>query len=294
MGSLQMMKPAVFSAFHNSRVVELDSEGHGKGFLRLRSRHRVFGVNDGGCRRRRVRYGNRVCCKVQEGDNKSSDSDGEPPESLFMKELRKRGISPASLLDEMNNGTFGNEIMEEGGNRSFSNRKSIAMGFDKSLTNQREQSMALNSEGLEGLIPRGKVLLRIGVTFFLAFWPLIVIAFAIFAALYLYFGPIFVHDGSKIPFAPPQYIDPYVLLQEERFSHLWWLREGGRVRATTGGGLKGGARGGGGGEGVLGMTESYRSYVAGTPNRSGGREVVLVVKVDEEERKKKQWMRIGK
>ncbi|XP_074286041.1 uncharacterized protein LOC141611413 [Silene latifolia] len=218
MGSLQMMKPAVFSAFHGSRVVELDSEVQGKGFLRLRSRHRGFGVNDGG-RRRRACYGNKVCCKLQDGENRPSDSNGEPPESLFMKELRKRGISPASLLEEINNGTFGNEIMEEGGDRSFSQRNSIAMGrLDKSLTNQREQSMALNSEGLEGLIPRGKVLLRLGGTFFLAFWPLILITFGVFAALYLYFGPTFVHDGSNIPIAPPQYIDPYVLLQEERIT----------------------------------------------------------------------------
>ncbi len=80
--------------------------------------------------------------------------------------------------------------------------------------------MALNSEGLEGLIPRAKVLLTIGGTFFLGFGPLILITVAFFCALYFYFGPTFVHDGSEPPIIPPQYMDPNELLEDERISQI--------------------------------------------------------------------------
>ncbi|KAL0356946.1 UNVERIFIED_CONTAM: hypothetical protein Scaly_1380300 [Sesamum calycinum] len=69
---------------------------------------------------------------------------------------------------------------------------------------------------IKGLIPRAKLLLTLGGTFFLGFWPLILVTVASFSALYLYFGPEFVHDGSKAPISPPQYVDPYALLEEER------------------------------------------------------------------------------
>ncbi|KAK9677343.1 hypothetical protein RND81_11G137800 [Saponaria officinalis] len=136
-----------------------------------------------------------------------------------MKELRRRGISSTSLLEETDRGTIEDETrVEGGGDRSFSKWNSTAFGSDKSLTNQREQSMALNSEGLEGLIPRAKLLLTLGGTFFLAFWPLILATVSTTAALYLYFGSTFIHDGRDKPTSPPQYIDPYVLLEEERIA----------------------------------------------------------------------------
>lgn len=198
------MKPGL-SAFPTSRFresfSEFDSQGNKKGILRLKNGH-----------------GNgkmyRVCCKLQDGDSQRNSGD-EPPESLFMKELRRRGITPTSLLEESNRSTFDEEIKEKGGDSSFSQRNTVAT--DKSFTNQREQSMALNSEGLEGLIPRAKLLLTLGGTFFLAFWPLIIITVASFAALYLYFGPSFVHDGRN-SISLPQYIDPYVLLEEDRIT----------------------------------------------------------------------------
>ncbi|OIW01451.1 hypothetical protein TanjilG_30925 [Lupinus angustifolius] len=61
-----------------------------------------------------------------------------------------------------------------------------------SLDSQRERSMALDSEGLEGLIPLARLLLTLGGTLFLAFWPLILIIVASFSALYFYFGSTFV------------------------------------------------------------------------------------------------------
>ncbi|CAA2993922.1 uncharacterized protein LOC111394655 isoform X1 [Olea europaea subsp. europaea] len=156
----------------------------------------------------------RVYCKTQQSETQSNGE--EPPESLFMKELKRRGMTPTSLLEERNRSTDGDDQMkfkEEDGN--FSSRNAARTYSEQNLFNQREQSMALNSEGLEGLIPRAKLLLTLGGTFFLAFWPLILITVASFAALYLYFGQSFVHDGNEIPVSSSQYIDPYALLEEE-------------------------------------------------------------------------------
>ncbi|KAL4555890.1 hypothetical protein LXL04_038522 [Taraxacum kok-saghyz] len=159
----------------------------------------------------------RISCRIQDADNTKSNGE-ERPESLFMKELKRRGITPTSLLDESWTSSINEEIRynEEDGN--ISSRKTVSTDIDKSLFNQREQSMALNSEGLEGLIPRGKVLLSLGGTFFLAFWPLILVIVASFSAIYLYYGPKFVHDGTTKQIQLPQYIDPYVLLEDERIN----------------------------------------------------------------------------
>ncbi|KAK4340141.1 hypothetical protein RND71_041603 [Anisodus tanguticus] len=159
----------------------------------------------------------RVTCRLQDSKNQSNGE--EPPESLFMKELRRRGMTPTSLLEERNTNIKEDEVTnsreEDGG---FYRRNALSTDSGRNLTNQREQSMALNSEGLEGLIPRAKLLLTLGGTFFLAFWPLILVTIAAFSALYLYFGPSFVHFASNRSTDPPPYIDPYVLLEEERIS----------------------------------------------------------------------------
>lgn len=75
----------------------------------------------------------------------------EPPESLFMKELRRRGMTPTSLLEEKNRSERDEEIKfkEEDGGWSYSRRNGITTGAETNLTDQREKSMALNSEGLE-------------------------------------------------------------------------------------------------------------------------------------------------
>ncbi|GMH13576.1 hypothetical protein Nepgr_015417 [Nepenthes gracilis] len=185
-----------------------------------------IGLNSEVCSKRVLRFPRagidiqkrlRVCCKFQEGDNQSNGE--EPPESLFMKELRRRGINPTSLLEEGNRSTLNEEMKEQEGDRVLAKRNAISTDSDDSLTNQREQSMALNSEGLEGLVPRAKLLLTLGGTFFFGLWPLILMTVAFFSALYLYLGPNFIHDASKTSITPPpQYIDPYVLLQEKRIS----------------------------------------------------------------------------
>ncbi|KAL0547617.1 hypothetical protein IC582_017561 [Cucumis melo] len=156
-------------------------------------------------------------CAAKDADKESNGE--EPPESLFMKELKKRGITPTSLLEDTNNSDFGLGGEMTGENRDFSRRSAVSTEVNKSLSNQRERSMQLNSEGLEGLIPRAKLLLTIGGTFFLGFWPLIIITVSFFFGLYFFFGSSFIHDG-KTPISPPPYVDPYALLEDERISQI--------------------------------------------------------------------------
>ncbi|XP_030945212.1 uncharacterized protein LOC115969648 [Quercus lobata] len=216
MASLQLLKPTFTS---------ISTSHPGKSswvFRESDSRKRVLRFASSISRNSGYYYTNRsfrVCCEGRDTDNQSNNGE-EPAESLFMKELRRRGMTPTSLLEEKKRNNYGleNEINLEEEDRGFSNRNAVSTELEKSLSNQRERSMALNSEGLEGLIPRAKLLLTTGGTFFLAFWPLILITIAFFTALYLYFGSTFVHDGSSTPISPPQYIDPYALLEEERIS----------------------------------------------------------------------------
>lgn len=82
-----------------------------------------------------------------------------------MKELKRRGMTPTSLLEDSNRGSYGveDEIKLEEVGRGFSKRNVVSTEFDQSLSNQRERSMALNSEGLE---------VNLSVTFF-SFWKLL-------------------------------------------------------------------------------------------------------------------------
>ncbi|XP_004150271.1 uncharacterized protein LOC101221726 [Cucumis sativus] len=173
-------------------------------------------------RRRSLRYAcvyRRFTFRCAAKDTDKETNGEEPPESLFMKELKKRGITPTSLLEDTNSSDFelGGEMTGE--NRDFSRRSAVSTEVNKSLSNQRERSMQLNSEGLEGLIPRAKLLLTIGGTFFLGFWPLIIITVSFFFGLYFFLGASFIHDGQT-PISPPPYVDPYALLEDERISQI--------------------------------------------------------------------------
>ncbi|KAK9134162.1 hypothetical protein Syun_013492 [Stephania yunnanensis] len=159
----------------------------------------------------------KIRCRNQDGGESESNGD-EPPESLFMKELKRRGMNPTSLLDDRNRKVLDGELNFKEDDRGSLNRNTVSTEVEKNLYNQRERSMALNSEGLEGLIPRARLLLTLGGTFFLAFWPLILITVAFFSALYFYFGPSFVHDATKMSISAPPYIDPYQLMEDERLS----------------------------------------------------------------------------
>ncbi|KAJ1277233.1 hypothetical protein BS78_05G279700 [Paspalum vaginatum] len=142
------------------------------------------------------------------------ETEEEAPESLFARELRRRGMTPGAAAPA------GDKQAEEGGAEAGTKRGVAAAEFERGAAadGQRERSMALNSEGLEGLVPRAKLLLSLGGTFFLAFGPLILVTVSLFAVLYVYFGPSFVHDASKTPVSPPPYIDPYELLEDERLT----------------------------------------------------------------------------
>ncbi|KAK9286261.1 hypothetical protein L1049_014648 [Liquidambar formosana] len=161
-----------------------------------------------------IRHRFRVCCGVKEGENQSNGE--EPPESLFMKELRRRGMTPTSLLEDRKKSIYeldeGVKLKEE--DREFSKRNAVSRDFEKSPFNQRERSMALNSEGLEGLIPRAKILLTIGGTFFLGFGPLILITIAFFSALYLvsFFSSLLVCFMSLLCFHQPDI--PYCVRED--------------------------------------------------------------------------------
>eukprot|EP00798_Chlamydomonas_sp_ICE-L_P030417 gene30417-35422_t len=78
---------------------------------------------------------------------------------------------------------------------------------------QRDKSMALVSEGLEGLIPRATELIKLGGSFFLAFAPLLVAAILTFGGVYAVFGESFIHGGQANR-GPTPYMDPYELLSE--------------------------------------------------------------------------------
>ncbi|KAF8694485.1 hypothetical protein HU200_038230 [Digitaria exilis] len=164
-----------------------------------------------GARGRAVRL--RVACRAGGGDGAEGKEEEEAPESLFARELRRRGMAPGAAPAEA-------KEAEEGGAEAGRKRGVAAAEFERGAAadGQRERSMALNSEGLEGLVPRAKLLLSLGGTFFLAFGPLILVTISVFAGLYLYFGPSFVHDASKNPVSPPPYIDPYELLEDERLT----------------------------------------------------------------------------
>ncbi|KAL9257451.1 hypothetical protein AKJ16_DCAP06265, partial [Drosera capensis] len=166
-------------------------------------------VDSGSSRKRRIRgsggvrvgAGRRIRVSCKSGDDDQRSDGEEPPESLFMKELKKRGLSPGSLSEQSNKNTFEKGLKEKESDTLSGTRSAVSTDSDKRLTNQREVSMALSSEGLEGLIPRAKLLLTLGGTFFFGFGPLIMLTVAFFSAMYLYFGPAFVHDGqgSQIP-----------------------------------------------------------------------------------------------
>ena len=63
----------------------------------------------------------------------------EDPELLFIKEVKRRGMNTSSLLE-------GSSQEEDIG---ISKTNLVSTEIEDSLSNQRERSMALNSEGIE-------------------------------------------------------------------------------------------------------------------------------------------------
>ena len=71
----------------------------------------------------------------------------------------------------------------------------------------------LNTLAAQGLLPRASELLKLGLSFFLGFAPLVLGIAGLSLALYLSFGEHFLHGGSPSRGFPP-YVDPYELLGE--------------------------------------------------------------------------------
>ncbi|XP_066342667.1 uncharacterized protein [Miscanthus floridulus] len=133
-------------------------------------------------RLRRLRV---VRCRAGgEGGKGEEEGEAEAPESLFARELRRRGMAPGARATPA---AGANKEAEEGAPETGAKRRVAAAEFERGAAadGQRERSMALNSEGLEGLVPRAKLLLSLGSTFFLAFGPLILVTVSLFAGLYL-------------------------------------------------------------------------------------------------------------
>lgn len=129
-----------------------------------------------------------------------------------MKELKRRGIENGVAEASTSAGKAEQE-REQGGAPPPPRFSAGAGPFnDTASGGQLEKSRALNSEGLEGLIPRASQLVQLGGGFFLAFGPFIAVISLLFSVAYFALGDSFVHGGS--PSYSPQYVDPYELLSE--------------------------------------------------------------------------------
>lgn len=135
---------------------------------------------------------------------KNGEDQAESPESLFAKELNRRGIDKSKL---------GN-AEDRQGQPSSSKGPSPAPQFaqNREEGGQLQRSRKLNSEGLEGLIPRVSSLAQLGGSIFLAFLPAVAVISLLFSAIYFVYGQDFVHGGDHRRSAPPPYLDPFDLL----------------------------------------------------------------------------------
>lgn len=165
---------------------------------------------------------------VARAQGDEADQVDGPLESIFAKELARRGYSPGSSLSSVDI-EEGTAVAEKPASpfapasSSQSPFQSATKTSPRSSTKQqpsstgaegqRERSMALVSEGLEGLIPRATELLKLGGSVFLAFLPFIAGISILFGAIYLVMGDSFVHGGG-VHSGPPPYVDPEKLLSE--------------------------------------------------------------------------------
>lgn len=94
----------------------------------------------------------RVRCRAGgDGGKKKEEGEAEAPESLFARELRRRGMAPGAAAP-----TGASKEAEEGAPEAGAKRGVAATEFERGAAadGQRERSMALNSEGLEVRLPR--------------------------------------------------------------------------------------------------------------------------------------------
>ncbi|GFR51509.1 hypothetical protein Agub_g13924 [Astrephomene gubernaculifera] len=168
-------------------------------------------------------------------------------ESLFSKELQRRGLSsmdepgsppnasgsttpgtnPFAESRTSSSGTSSSGSSTTGGSNSTTRTRARAppppMASNAApATDQRQKSMDMVNEGLEGLIPRATRLLQLGGSLFLGFLPFMIAFSLLFTGVYFVFGPNFVHGGRPVTSSSsngsgtnrPSYIDPERLLSE--------------------------------------------------------------------------------
>lgn len=160
-------------------------------------------------------------------------------ESLFSKELKRRGMDSGSSMDEpapkataeppkasassssssadappkypSGNTASTNPFASGSSTKTTSRPRALPPPMAQSADDQRQKSISLVNEGLEGLIPRASVLIQLGGGFFLVFLPFLIVISILFSGIYFTFGDSFVH-GGRPGSGPPPYIDPQELL----------------------------------------------------------------------------------
>ncbi|KAI6701520.1 hypothetical protein NL676_015844 [Syzygium grande] len=102
-------------AFASSSVPRSKFSGSSRWCKESGPRRRVLRLMDCGYSRDGLKRRPFVSCKVQDGDGKSNGIGEEPPESLFMKELKRRGMTPTSLLEDTKKSSYDSGLEEERG-----------------------------------------------------------------------------------------------------------------------------------------------------------------------------------
>lgn len=128
---------------------------------------------------------------------------------MFKRELERRQIASVDDIPDQPSPSSPPPSFQR---RSSTPPPPFAGGSDD-VPPQLQRSRELNSEGLEGLIPRATALVQLGGSFFLAFGPFILGVVLAFWAIYAVFGESFVHSGT-VNYTPQPRYDPLELLNE--------------------------------------------------------------------------------
>jgi len=153
---------------------------------------------------------------------------GKSFEDLFQQELKRRGIDEAAAAAGKSASSPSPRSSNQGPRAPASNPfSSSAAGGPRDATRpsagpgapaaggaelggQRERSLRLVSEGLDGLPGRAKQLLLLGGSVFLGFLPAMLVFSLVFTGIFSVFGENFLHGGRTD--ALPRYVDPGELL----------------------------------------------------------------------------------
>ncbi|XLR60794.1 hypothetical protein S83_011466 [Arachis hypogaea] len=102
----------------------------------------------------------------------------KPPESLFMKELKRMGMTPTSLLEDYKQGNSGvdEEVVVNEQDKGLLRKNVVSTDVERRLENSHNRCILFNSLlGFDSLV----------------------------CTVLQYFRPIFVYDASKMSLSPP-------------------------------------------------------------------------------------------